>query len=361
MAEDQTDDSQKTEEPTQKRLDDAREKGQIATSREINNWFIILGATLILTMMGPSVATKIAAMLRTFVEQPHELRIDPGSFGHLFADVAVGAGLILLAPLGLMVVLAAASGLVQHGFLLAPEKIKPKFENISVAKGLKRLFSIRSLVEFVKGLLKIAIVGTVATLLVLPEIRDLDLLPTLEITDLLRRLSWLGVRLLGGVLAVVTIIAGLDFLFQKSQHMKQMRMSRQEIKDEFKQMEGDPTIKARLRQIRQERARRRMMAAVPESTVVVTNPTHYAVALKYELETMNAPVLVAKGADLIAQRIREIARENSVPVIENPPLARALFASCDIDQEIPGEHYKAVADIIGYVFRLQGKLRPKRA
>jgi len=172
-------------------------------------------------------------------------------------------------------------------------------------------------------------------------------------------------RLIGrmglGVFVALTFIAILDYAFQRFSFMKSMRMSKQEVKEEFKQSEGDPMIRARLRQIRMDRARKRMMAAVPTASVVVTNPTHVAVALKYELGTEGAPTVVAKGAELIAQRIREIATEHKVPIVENPPLARALYAGVEVDQQIPPEHYKAVAGIIGYVFRLQGKLKSKSA
>tara|TARA_R110002111_G_scaffold23592_1_gene52952 strand:- start:48 stop:596 length:549 start_codon:yes stop_codon:yes gene_type:complete len=167
-------------------------------------------------------------------------------------------------------------------------------------------------------------------------------------------------KLLFGVLAVVTIIAAIDFLYQRFEHMKQMRMSRQEIKDEYKQTEGDPVIKQRLRQVRQERARQRTMAAVPDASVIITNPTHFAVALKYELDDMEAPVLIAKGQDFLALKIREVAEEHDIPIVENPPVARALYANVEVDQEIPQEHFKAVAEIIGYVFRLKGKLPAQR-
>ena len=164
-------------------------------------------------------------------------------------------------------------------------------------------------------------------------------------------------QILIAVLSVMTLIAALDFLYQKQQHLKQLRMSKQEVKEEFKQTEGDPMIKSRLRQIRMERARKRMMAAVPEADVVITNPTHYAVALKYDGETMEAPKLVAKGADLVARKIRELAKEPDVPIVENPPLARALHDTVELDELIPPEHYKAVAEIIGYVMSLNNKRR----
>ena len=176
----------------------------------------------------------------------------------------------------------------------------------------------------------------------------------------LSRLRIEALRVVIGVLAVMSVIAGADYLFQRYKHNQKLRMSRQEIKDEMRQSEGDPMVKARLRQLRQERARQRMMAAVPGADVVVTNPTHFAVALRYEGEVMSAPVVVAKGVDFIAQKIREVAKENDVPIVENRPLARALYDTVDIDQEVPPDHYKAVAEVIGYVMRLRGKLPSRR-
>ncbi|HSR55730.1 MAG TPA: EscU/YscU/HrcU family type III secretion system export apparatus switch protein, partial [Alphaproteobacteria bacterium] len=203
----------------------------------------------------------------------------------------------------------------------------------------------------------------VATLVILPEFDGLSRLPTMHTEAFLLVLWKVAAKMLIAVLAVVTVIAVADYLYQKAQHIKQLRMSRQEIKDELKQTDGDPMVKARLRQIRMERARQRMMQAVPESTVVVTNPTHFAVALKYEHDAMDAPEVVAKGADRVAQRIREVAEENGVPLVENPPLARALFAGVEIGDPIPTEHYRAVAEVIGYVMQLRryGRKAPTSA
>lgn len=357
MSEESQDDSQKTEDPTQKRIDDSRQKGQIASSREINTWFMLLGGTILVMMVAPGMMVRLKVTLARYIAFSYDFTAAPASTGALLGNLIRDVAGILVLPLGILVVLALLSSLIQHPPVFALELIKPKFEKISPMKGAKRLFSSRSLVEFVKGLLKLAIVGTVGTLVVLPEFNRLTQLPTMDthgIIDFIRTVSgWLLIA----VLSVMTVIAALDFTYQKMQHLKQLRMSRQEIKDEMKQSEGDPMIKSRLRQIRTERARQRMMQAVPESTVVVTNPTHFAVALKYVHDEMDAPEVVAKGADLVAARIRELARENDVPLVENPPLARALYASTKIGQTIPAEHYRAVAEVIGYVMRL----RPRKA
>jgi len=297
----------------------------------------------------------IKATLVKFIASPHDVTLDPGTVQNVVASLLVDIGSILVVPAIILMALALFGGLVQNGPIFAPELIKPKLEKISFAKGLKRMFSARSLMEFIKGVLKLAIVATVATLVVMPEFDRLTQLPGYHISQLLAFLWELSGRVLIAVLAVMTVVAGIDFLYQKFEHNKKQRMSRQEIKDELKQTEGDPMIRARLRQIRMERARQRMMSAVPDAAVVITNPTHYAVALKYEREDMEAPVLVAKGVDKMAERIRDVAEENEVPIVENEALARALYAGVKIDQEIPQEHYKVVAEIIGYVMRLKGR------
>ncbi len=350
-----SDDSQKTEEPTQKRLDDARKKGQIATSREINHWFMIFGAAVVLMMFAPTMLADLAGLLYAFVERPHAIRIDAAGTG---AGGLVGQIGAAVAPMFVILLVAAvAAGLVQAGPLFASESLKPKLEKISPRNGLKRMFSVRAVVDFAKGLAKLAIVGLVAWAILRPDFDRLERLVALDPGQMLGVIGRTSLALLVGILAVMTVIAGLDFLFEKLSHVNRMRMSREEVREEFKQAEGDPTAKARLKQIRRERARRRMMQEVPKADVVITNPTHFAVALAYDQSTMAAPKVVAKGADIVALRIRETAEKHKVPVVENPPLARALFASVDLDDEVPTEHYKVVAEIIGYVMRLKAGRR----
>lgn len=359
MAEQSSDKSQKTEEPTQKKLDDSRKKGEIANSREVSHWFMILAATIIVALMAPSLSTDIKLVLQKFLAMPHAIPVEKGNVATIIGDAATEVGFIMIIPVVLFIAAAFGSSIVQGGLVVAVERITPKLDRASPLAGLKRLFSFKSIAEFIKGIFKITIVGAVATMLMLPYFEGLEQLVKMEMTGAAAVLHSLVSRLLVGVLAVVTVIAVIDFLYQRFEHMKQMRMSHQEIKDEFKQTEGDPMVKGRLRQIRQERARQRMTSAVPEASVVITNPTHFAVALKYELDEMDAPVLLAKGQDFLALKIREIAEEHDIPIIENPPIARALYAGVEVDQEIPPEHFKAVAEIIGYVFRLKGKMPRK--
>ncbi len=354
------DDSLKTEEPTQRRLDDAREKGQVAKSHEVSHWFMILSFAVIIGLLAPQIASGLSEPMERLIARAHELPLDQGGLGELLGTLTLEVFLVLALPLGVVVIAAVLSGFLQVGLIFTLEPLKPKLSKISLIAGVKRLFSIRAIVEFVKGIGKLAIVGALAFMMVWPEREMIPLVPSMPVLDFLDLLVGLALRVVLAVLAVMTVLAILDFTFQRFQHTKQLRMTKQEVRDEHKQAEGDPMIKARLRQIRAERARRRMLAAVPEADVVVTNPTHYAVALRYDPASMNAPRVTAKGVDKVAQRIRAAAEEHKVPLMENPPLARALFDTVDLDSEVPPEHYKAVAEIIGYVMRLRGQM-PKAA
>ena len=359
MAENDQDQSQKTEEPTQRRLDDAREKGEVASSREVNHGFILIAGAVALAAAVPASATRLATMLKDVLDDVAFGTADIASVVALLRHVALEAGIALAPVFGLLVIAAVAASLAQHGPIFSFETIQPKLERLSLLKGIERLFAVRSLVELAKGVAKLAIVGTVGTMVLWPDLGRIVGAVALEPGDGLRLLGAMAARLMFATASVVAVVAAADLLFQKLQHHRRLRMSRQEMRDEFKQTEGDPMVKGRLRQLRLERARRRMMAQVPHADVVVTNPTHFAVALKYEIGVMPAPKVVAKGADRIALRIREIAREHKVPIVENPPLARALHDSVEVDAFVPERHYKAVAEVIGYVMRLKGKL-PRR-
>ncbi len=353
-----SDDSQKTEEPTHKRLEDARRKGQVAVSREVNHWFMIGAGALWITAFGPQVARDLGTVLLKFVESPHAIQTDQEHLRVILLHLMRDVGLALVFPTAIMMVAALFAGFLQSGFVVSVERIMPKLEKISLAAGARRLFSLRAFLEFAKGVAKLTVVAAVVTMLVMPRMRGLPSFAGLDSAQIAALVFDLSKAVFIDVLAVVSVIAVLDFLYQKFEFRKGLRMSRHELRDEFKQTEGDPMIKSRLRQLRMERARRRMMAAVPESDVVITNPTHYAVALKYEPLEMTAPTVVAKGVDSLAQKIRAVAEENKVVVVENAPLARALYTGVELDEEIPAEHYKAVAEIIGYVFRLKKKIIP---
>lgn len=352
---DAQDDSQKTEEPTARKLSEARKKGQIAQSKEVANFATLLGMTFMVALLAPFMALQFHGSLSRVIEHAALVHIDAASTGEILFDLTLDS-LIALSPVfALFVVLALLANLSQSGLLFTTDPITPKLEKLSPISGLKRMFSLKSIVEFIKGVVKLSIVAAIAYVLLSPELDRAELLMSMDLVEILAEIQIMVIKLMIGVVAFMAVVAMADFVYQRYEFMKQMRMSRQEIRDEHKQSEGDPQVKARLRQIRMDRARRRMMSAVPKADVVVTNPTHFAVALKYDTETMAAPTLVAKGADAVALRIRDVANENGVPVVENPPLARALFAGVELDQQIPETHYKAVAQVISYVYRLKGR------
>jgi flagellar biosynthetic protein FlhB len=341
---------EKTEEPTRKKLDDALKRGDVAKSQELTVWFGLAASTLALASFGDGAMSGIADAMRRFLAEPHRFATDGASL----ESMTIGLGLALAAALGLPMLLLAlaaiAGNLVQHPFIFTAETLAPKISRISPASGFKRLFSPESLVNFLKGLLKLAIVGAVIASVAWPQRARVAALTESDLPTLLVVLRSLALNVLVSAVAVFSVIAIVDFMWQRHRWREKLKMSIQEVRDEHKQQEGDPQIKARIRQIRAERSKRRMMAAVPQATVVIANPTHYAVALKYE-QGMNAPLCVAKGVDALALRIREVAEKAGVEVIENPPLARSLHAAIEVDKEIPAEHYKAVAEVIGFVMR----------
>jgi len=350
---DETEQNDKTEDPTPRKLEESKKKGQVATSREVNHWFLVLAGTIATLMFAPQAMRDLRDALGVYIVHAGTLATDANGLNELLATTLGDVAVAIMPVLMLLVVAALAAGLIQNGLIISVEPIIPKLEKLSLMKGLKRLFSLRALVEFAKGLLKIAIVGTVIILVLVPKFDEIAISIYLPVTESLVLLGDLAVRMMISVVAVMTVITVVDVLYQRFEHMKSQRMSRQEVKEEMKQTEGDPHVKGRLRQLRAERSRQRMMAKVPEADVVITNPTHFAVALKWDDATMTAPTLLAKGVDAVAGRIRRVAEENDIPVVENPPLARALHAGVELDEEVPPEQYRAVAEVISYVFGLK--------
>lgn len=353
MAEEE-DDAQKTEEPTPRKLERSKEQGQTASSMEIKTWGVLLTATLIMALMAPGISSRVRDVAFVFVEQPHAIDMDFENLRLLLANLMLDLAWILWPLMLALMIIAVFVSVAQSGLIWAPTKVKPDFSKISLIKGLKNKLSLRSVVEFVKGLMKIALVSIVSFAIAIPLLDDIVLIPSIDFILTLERIHELVIVLAIGTLIVLTVIAVLDYIYQKYSFMQQMKMTKQEVRDEHKQSEGDPQVKARIRQLRTERAQQRMMAAVPDADVVITNPTHYAVALKYKMEEMQAPRLVAKGVDDVAFRIRDVAEEHEIPIVENPPLARTLYAAVELEEEIPTEHYQAVAEVIGYVMRMRG-------
>lgn len=356
MAEDQ-DDSQKTEEPTQRRIEEALKRGQVPMSREVGNFLMLLALTLFAVTVMPWILKQTSLALIDYIQAPDQIVIDGGSLMHHFMQLLKHIAGLMMIVFVVSLVAAIFSNFVQNGFNISGEPIIPKLSKISPIEGFGRLFSTKTFVDFIKGLLKIIVVGYIAYFLIIPHLAGLELMPSYDLEGLLAFLMALCMRLLMWVCIFMFAVAAVDLLYQRFEFFKSLRMSRQELKEEYKETQGDPTIKARLRQIRQERARQRMMSAVPTADVVITNPTHYSIALQYDNGKMGAPVVVAKGVDFSALRIREVATANNIPIVQNPPLARALYDTVEIDEEIPVKHYQAVAEVISYVMKLKKPAR----
>jgi flagellar biosynthetic protein FlhB len=356
VSDDAPEQSSKTEDPSQKKLEDAHKKGDVVKSQEVTTWFMLGGSALIFAMMAVPSSTALADSLKMLLANADQFEIGGSGFGAFFGQLASSILLVALVPSTILMVFGIAANLVQHRPLLSTEPITPKFSKISPLAGFKRLFSSEAFVNFGKGLAKIGVISAVLWFVLQPEVDRLETMITSDPAMILSAFLEISLKIFGAVIAVVTVIALADYVYQRNKWWQRLKMTLQETRDEYKQMEGDPKVKGRIRAIRNERSRKRMMAQVPQATVVITNPTHFAVALKYD-RTMSAPLCLAKGADAVALRIRAMAKEHDVPIVENPPLARALFASVEVDQTIPTEHFKAVAQVIGFVMRLKDKRR----
>ncbi|PTS81716.1 MULTISPECIES: flagellar biosynthesis protein FlhB [unclassified Caulobacter] len=358
MAED-TDNDSKTEEPSAKKLDDAKKRGETAKSADIPQLASLAAAIAVVLLAGGWLSRNLMAALEPFLA--HAGQMDLSSGGAVV--IARQAILAALPPLVLVMLTTALAGgaahVAQSGFIFSGEKIKPDFKKLDLIKGMGRLFGIDGLMQFAKSAVKFIVTGIIAWFVLKPHAGEVVNLVGMDPAAMIPESMKLAKKLLFAVLLLLTVTAGFDWFWQRQRFMQRMRMTLQEVKDEFKQSDGDPHIKAKRRQIQMQRSRQRMMQAVPKATVVVMNPTHYAVALKYEAGETPAPLCVAKGMDDLALKIRAVAEEHGVPVLEDPPLARALYAAVEIDEEIPAEHFEAVAKVIGFI--LNGKKPKPRA
>ena len=343
----------KTEQPTGKKLSDARQKGNVAQSREIPSVLILSGSIGVLFFAGSWMIGRLTDMMRVMYQRAGSLNMAPGTMQTLFWEIFLN-GVVVLIPLMLVVMTAGVVGNVaQIGFLFTGEKLTPNLAKLNPISGLKKLISLRSLVELAKSIIKLLIIGGVALIVINRYLDQIPGLMHLSVGNILRFIGQVSFQMCLYTCLVLLLMAVLDFAYTKWQHTQDLKMTKQEVKDEYKQREGDPAVKARIRSVQREMARRRMMEAVPEATVVITNPTHLAIALKYE-EGMPAPKLVAKGAGFVAEKIKAIAAENEIPLVENKPLARTMFKSTEIGDFIPADLYRAVAEILAYVYRLKG-------
>jgi len=354
MAEDR-DDAQRTEEPTAKRLSDARKKGDAPKSQEVTVTILLAAAALCLWLFAGPAAHKTASALKGFVDHPHMIEVSGPALLAIFTNTAQTVG-AALAMLGVVLMFGALAGnMVQARPVFTTERMKPSLSKLSPLKGLGRIFGPSGLVNFAKGLGKLVIMGAlIGGFLWAERFRVVGLVGQ-DGAGVLQLSASLVLQLLVSVVAVMAVLAGLDFMWQSHAWKKRLRMTREEVKREMKETDGDPQVRARQRQTRDARARQRTIAAVKEASVVIMNPTHFAVALAYEDGVNAAPICTAKGMDELALRMRQVARDHNVPVVENPPLARALHANAEIDREIPVAHYEAVAKIIGFILSRGGK------
>ncbi|WP_298697946.1 flagellar biosynthesis protein FlhB [uncultured Brevundimonas sp.] len=344
----------KTEEATPRKLEDARKKGDVAKSPDVGSALALMGASGVILMGGSWFASSLAEQLVPFIAAPHAmLGALEGDGGMALGAQVLWAAAPLFAAVMFAVILGGAGGnLAQSGLVFSAEKMKPKWDKVSPMAGFKRIFGPDGLMQFVKTFAKLIAIAAVCWWVLKPHAGEIQMLAALSPVSLLPLARDLVAALLAAALVFLGLTAGADYLWQRMRFAKRMRMTKEELKEDYKQSEGDPHVKARLKQIRMQRSRKRMMQAVPTATVIVTNPTHYSVALRYEPDKGDAaPVCVAKGVDALAMKIREVAREHSVPIVENVPLARALYAAVEVDEIIPREHFEAAAKVIGFVMQ----------
>ncbi len=353
MAEEES--GERTEEATSQRREEFRRQGMVAQTRELSSVLMLLGSALAMWLLGRIFMEQVIRMMN---ESLTTYLIDSVRNGDLFSAARFAfekAAVISLPFLGLCLVLGFSSSVLQTGFLTKEDALAPKFENLDPVAGLKKLFSLRALVEGIKALLKITLVLGIAFMIIKKEFITAPFLIHFSIEQLMTHLGDVSLRIIMGIGTFMIVLAGLDYGFQRWDLEQRMKMTKQEVKEEFKNREGDPQIKARIRKIQRDVAQRRMMDAVPKADVIITNPTHIAIALKYSAN-LPAPQLIAKGAGEVAERIKKKAREFNIPVVENKPLARAIFKTLKIGQVIPRELYNAVAEVLAYVYKLKRKL-----
>lgn len=354
---------EKTEEPTPHRLREAREKGQVAKSKEITTAVLLLISFSFFRYMGPAMYRNLTTAISTILRQiPHAQEFSLAFAGYILLIALRGLVFTILPIFGCVFLAAVIAEALQTGFVFAADPLAPKVERINPIEGFKRMFSIQGLVETIKSVLKIVVVFYISWSAIKDEIPFIIVLINSSPWDALALGGSIAFKIAMRVGTFYIIIAILDYLFRRWEYMRNLRMTRQEVKEEYKRLEGDPLVKQRMRDLQRQVAYQRMMAAVPQADVVVTNPTHLACALKYEAATMKAPFLLAKGERLIAEEIRRIAEEHEIPIMENEPLARSIFRTTKVKQEVPPELYQAIAEVLAYVYKVKKdrKERSKR-
>ncbi len=347
--------AERTEQATAKRRADARKKGQVARSRELPSILVMMTGLAVLFFGGLHILNQLSTLTTKLLKQMGTLVLAPDNLLALSYEIAP-ALLVILGPIFLGVTgMAILSNYAQVGSLFSTEAVRPDYSRLNPIKGLTRLFSRQAAMEFFKSIVKFVIIGWVAYVTIRNEGAQISALGDQEVNSIFQYVAAISSRLFFKTVLVMLGLAAVDYGFQRWSHEKSLRMTKREVQEEFKQTEGDPQVKSRIRSIQREMARRRMMAEVPKADVIITNPTHLAIALEYKYKEMAAPKVLAKGAGFVAEKIREVARSHQVPLVENKPLAQALYKTIDVGQSIPSSLYQAVADILAYVYRMKGK------
>ncbi|MET0960518.1 MAG: flagellar biosynthesis protein FlhB [Psychrobacillus psychrotolerans] len=348
---------EKTEKATPKKREDSRKKGQVLKSPDVTSAIVLLSVFVFLFFFAGFLRTEIFSFFSVaFTDYMliETLTIDTAII--IYKDMLLEMAMVLLPIMLVAVVAAIAANFFQFGLLFTTEPLKFDLKKIDPIKGLKRIFSIKAIIELLKSILKISFIGSVTTLILWMNLEQVLSLSFKTGWDTLSTVGWLTGTMGIAASCVLLLISILDFFYQKFDYEKNLKMSKQDIKDEHKNSDGDPIIKSRIRQRQREMAMRRMMQEIPTADVVITNPTHFAIALKYDDESMEAPTVVAKGADFVAQKIKLIAKENNVVMVENRPLARSMYDQVEVGQRIPDEFFKAVAEVLAYVYRIKQKI-----
>jgi len=344
---------ERTESATPRRRQDARKKGQVARSMELNSFAVLFVGVITLFFVGPLITRQLADLMRMVFQESARFDLSAGNVPRLVLTYG-GRMLIILTPvLVAMMVAGLLINFAQVGFFMSADPLAPRLDRLDLVKGLKRLFNLRSAVELLRNILKLVVIGWIAYAAIKAESKHF--IPLVD-SDVHQLLSFIGTAMFHIGLKItlgLLVLSILDYAYQKWDFEKSIRMSRQEVKEEIKQYEGSPVTRSRVRRVQMELSRMRQTREVPKADVVVTNPTHLAVALKYDPDKMGAPTVVAKGARLFAEKIKKIAREHGVPVVHNAPLARALYQAVEIGAEVPGHLYKAVAEVLAFVYRLK--------
>ncbi len=363
MSED-ADKSSKTEDPTEKRKENALEKGSVLRSQEVNHLLnIIAGLVIFILLIGRS-ARILKETLSTYIAKADSISISIYSVQYIISDISKSLLSALWPVFIVLITFSFIAARLQHPFIFVFSKIKPNFSQflnkLNIINGLKNRFKLITLIELLKNIAKMIILVAVTAMVVWPLTNDMYQIITIDLYQFSAYLQKLVVYIYAATIPFLIFLALIDFFYQKKEHLQKLRMTKQEVKDEYKQSEGNPEVKAKIRKLRNQRSRQRMMQSVPKADVVITNPTHFACALEYNMAMMSAPKLVAKGVDSLALKIRKVAEEHDIPIVTNPVLARTLYNSVEIDGEIQTEHYEAVAKIISFIMRTRGHLKSSK-